>query len=666
MDRQYTYFRPKRAAAWITTIDDLLWPDINIIRKIERMAKGFADAGVDLAINYGFHTRFDFSDYFETLNGYYKNVCDELHKYGIRFMEHYSCNLVERPKPGHLYELHNSERHHVLLHKDPIAAEFAQYAGHRFRDLVEKDVRDGSNAYCVYKAEMFCHNNPGFIDMHRKYLERMLAVVPLDAMEVDDMCDYGGLTSCGCDYCRERFRRDYGRELPPLEDRDFWGDTSKPQLSWGNYDNPAFRDWVRCKTDGVHDHIRMIKEVLGDRPLMTCCSGTGPMVLNGLGLNLERFADDLDLVMLENCGMALNVTNWAGKDAEAMLQKDIAANTMGGAPAVALSYQTYEPSAYLGWALARFWGAANWGSTMVGRLSVDPGDIGTPYDLMAPTANWEDRYSPIPENSGEEAADIRIANNLLCRENGHRDENGREHWKDASGWSRACVEHNVGYRFVRFRELSDAEALLREKTPLVLANMGVVSDAQFEAIEAYLAAGGRAILKLPFGTRDEQGFLRPEPLSAKLLAKGYAGLTVTDADAEDALSAMLESGVIRPAITQTEGETTWAMRLRRNDGRFFLHILNRALKSVPHPTVRVTETHGGGQIIADIEKTNCGGRVSVILRVPVPERLELRTPERGRLAFPVETEKLADGGTKLTFDLSDITLYAVVQEKTGA
>ena len=76
MDRQYTYFRPKRAAAWITTIDDLLWPDINIIRKIERMAKGFADAGVDLAINYGFHTRFDFSDYFETLNGYYKNVCD--------------------------------------------------------------------------------------------------------------------------------------------------------------------------------------------------------------------------------------------------------------------------------------------------------------------------------------------------------------------------------------------------------------------------------------------------------------------------------------------------------------------------------------------------------------------------------------------------------------
>jgi hypothetical protein len=74
----------------------------------------------------------------------------------------------------------------------------------------------------------------------------------------------------------------------------------------------------------------MVKEILGDRPLMTCCSATGPMVLNGLGLNLERFMDNLDLLMLENCGMGVDTVLWDRKEAEALLQKNIARNKHHG------------------------------------------------------------------------------------------------------------------------------------------------------------------------------------------------------------------------------------------------------------------------------------------------------------------------------------------------
>ena len=656
---KYDYFRPKRAAAWITTIEDLLWPDNKIVKKIEKTAKGLADAGIDLAINFGFHMRFDFSDYFERLNGYYKNVCDELHKYGIRFMDHYSCNLVERPKPEDFYKLHNTHRHHVLLHKDPYSAKFAQYAGHRFHDICETDVRTGERAYCTYQAEMFCHNNPNFIDMHKKYLERMLETVPLDAMEVDDMCDYGGLTSCACDYCKDKFKKMYGHDLPPFSDKDFWGDTSLPPAQWGNYENPVFRDWIRFKTVGALEHVKMIKSVLGDRPLMTCCSATGPMALNALGLNLERLMDDLDLVMLENCGMGIDVTDWAKKDSEAMLQKDIAKQSMGGAPAVALSYQTYEPSAYLGWSLARFWGAANWGSTLVGRLCYDPGDIRPVYELMAPTANWEDRYSPIRENSGEEFVDLRLVNNLYCRENGHRDENGREHWDDVAAWSRLCVENNIGYRFVRYRELGDAAALKAEKTPLVLANMGAVSDQQYSAIKEYLADGGIAIVSLPFGTRDENGFKREIPLSEELLDAGYSNLTVIEKVDDSVVKDLIKAGKIQPTIEQTAGETGWALRMRVNEGRLFLHILNRDLEPIAHEAL--TGAFGNGRILKDFKKTNKGGEVSYLIHADIPENLELASPECGSIKKPVRAEKTKDG-IKLTFDMSDFTLYAVVQE----
>ena len=256
--------------------------------------------------------------------------------------------------------------------------------GTYFKDLCEVDIRDGSRGYArQYQMEAFCHNNPEFLDMHRKYLQRLLREVPLDGMEVDDMCDYAGLTTCGCVYCRERFRRDYGHEIPPFSDSSFWGDTTKNMLLWGNYENPVFRDWIRMKIDSVADHVRMVKSIIGNKPLMTCCSSTGPITLNSIALNLERMAPYLDLFMLENVGTNINCVDWVRMDAEAMQQKDIA-QKRGNAPAMALSYTIYEKGGYLGWCLSRFWGVANWSSTLNQRLEEDPVDAMETEDIIGP------------------------------------------------------------------------------------------------------------------------------------------------------------------------------------------------------------------------------------------------------------------------------------------
>ncbi len=67
---------------------------------------------------------------------------------------------------------------------------------------------DGGRGYAKqYQFETFCHNNPAFLDMHKKYLERLIKEVDFDGIEIDDMCDYAGLTTCGCKYCRDIYRK---------------------------------------------------------------------------------------------------------------------------------------------------------------------------------------------------------------------------------------------------------------------------------------------------------------------------------------------------------------------------------------------------------------------------------------------------------------------------
>jgi len=652
-------------SSWWCTIEDILWPEKKVSEKIKRRAEGFARAGIDTAINFGFHTRFDFSNYFGSLHGYLAEVCTELHKYGIKFMDHYSCNIVERPRGDEeLRKLHTNNRHHILLHPDTIAAEFAQYEGYRFQDICEIDIRDGSRAYNhAYSVEMFCHNNPDFRDMNKKYLKRLMTEVPMDGIQVDDMCDYGGLSTCACRYCRERFRKEYSLEIPPYEDKSFWGDTSGGIYTWGNYENPAFRDFLRMKEDSVADHVKMIKDTIGDMPLMTCCSSTGPMMLNGVSLNLERMMGSLDLVMLENCGLSVDTVNWGKMDAEALQQKDIA-DKMGNAPAIALSYTIYDPGAYLGWCLARFWGVVNWCSTLTGRLESEPEDAKEIHELIGPLNNWELQNSNLKCMDAHDVAEVRLVNNRFCKENGWRDENGQEHWNRVQAWSMELLENNVGYRFVRAEELADISALKSETTPVVMDGVACVSDAQYDAIREYLGKGGNVWLRSPFGTHDGKGFKRDIPLYEELLAAQYPGLKILHKDPHDnVLKRLIESGEFVPRIKLLSGDSRWAARLRVHPEGIVLHLMNRALEGVPHQFLR-----GAGNIpvLLDIKSGSTDNKLEYTINFTglcEPwAAVILQSPEIGSKKRAASITRVTESQIKINLDMDNVKIYGVVQQ----
>lgn len=653
-------FTPTHMASWWCSIEDLLWSEKKIIDKIKRRAGAFAEAKIDTAINFGFHFRFNFADYFGQMNGYYANVCEELHKYGIKFMDHYSCNLIARPRgKADLKRLNREHRHVVTLFSDDLAAEQAQYEGHKFNDLCQIDLRDGSRSYASqYQTDLFCHNNPAFHDMHEKYLRRLMKEVPLDAIEVDDMCDYAGPSACGCSYCRDRFKRDYGHEIPPFGQKDFWGDTSKPMLQWGNYENPVFRDWLRMKSDSVADHVKIVKQIVGDKPLMTCCSSTGPIVLNSVALILEKMAPYLDFFMLENVGTSVSGVNWVRMDAEALQQKDIA-QKRGKAPAIALSYALYAKDGYLGWCMSRFWGVGNWASSLNQGLEEDPSDCLETEALVKQPNNWEAKYSNLNYLEGKDLAEVRLVSSSYCRENGWRDEKGLEQWSKVQAWSSKLVKSNVGYRFVRSAELGDVKALCNDDTPLILDSLACISNPQFSAIKTYLARGGTVWLALPFGTHNEKGFKREVPLSEELIGSKHKNLILVDtASSNDTLEKLIQKGGFRPTIKQISGDRRWAVRIRFHENKPVLHFMNTALVAIPHPTAK---NINGTPILKDIDSKISDNKLVYEIRTKdfsLPE-LSLMSPEIGKESRKIEINSVKNGVYKLSADLSGIKIYAV-------
>jgi len=654
-------FIPRKTASWWCSLEDILWPEKKVLDKIKYRTENFAAANIDTAINFGFHVRFDFSNYFSQLHGYYAAVCEELHKNGIRFMDHYSCNHVQRPRNmDEFNKVHKNHRHHILLFHDPIAAEFAQYEGHFFKDICEVDIRDGKRGYSTnYQLEVFCHNNPSFVDMHKKYLKRLLNDVPMDGMEVDDMCDYAGLATCGCKYCRERFQKDYGHDIPPFGDKDFWGITEgKNEYSWGNYDNPVFRDWLRMKSDSVADHLAIIKETIGRIPLMTCCSSSGPIRLNAISLNLEKLSSSLDFLVLENCGISVNSTNWLKMDAEALHQRDIA-EKMGNAPTLAISYSIYKDSAYLGWALGRFWGVGNWSSTLNQRLEKDPDDAKEIYDLVKGQNLWEDKYCNLNHMKGKDYIEVRLVSNRFCRENGWRDANGYEHWDKICSWSKSLVEKSIGYRFVRSDELSDKISLCAENTPLILDGLGCISMEQFNAIRHYLQQGGPAWISLPFGTHDEKGFKREIPLST-LLDRNYSNLHIIDSATDgNPLDDIIQKALINPVITQISGNPQWAARIRTYDNKRTLHLLNTSLEGIPHDYLKNNE---GNPILEKIKFDTSDSDLIFRIRKGTINLDECRllSPELQDKTRKVTINNDSHSYYDIHLDLSGIGIYAVV------
>ncbi|HET6487596.1 MAG TPA: hypothetical protein VFH83_14310 [Spirochaetia bacterium] len=660
-------FYPRRLASWWTVLEDILYPEKRIRDKILRRAEGLAEARIDSVVQFGFHTRFDFIPYFGALHAYHAAVAEELHRFGIRFIEHFSCNVIARPRDAADRErYHRAQRHHVALYPDLVARPTLAYEGYRVDSLRSVTVTTGLPSYAAqYQCELLCHANPDFRAMTQAYLRRYLSEVPVDGIEVDDMAIYDGFLSCGCQHCRERFRRETGLELPPVDDRRFWGDTSRSPLLWGNYDNPDFRAWVQMRLAATSEHFGLIRQTVGSHlRLTTCSSNTGPILMNAFGMRYESLAAQVNLILLENNGIDVSAADWPRTEPEAMLQKSYA-QSRGGLPVVALSYANCADGAYLGWAIARFWGVSNWTSTLVQGLAEDPPGLLESSQYVAAFNRWDLENGDLDVREIAPATEVYLAYSRHGKENGLRLPDGRDVWERISQWSRALLARNVSYQFIREDTLGDA--MERLEAPVILESCACLSDRQADGIIEHARRGGRLILRGPLGTRDENGRDRERRVMEELMALGPPpGVTVVGSgEPGELVDGLIHQGRIRPAIRASDPSSGYVARLHAYAGRAVLHLLNTLLEGVPDPRT-TDEWATANAMLSGIRSLDPTPRLVLeidfsLLGCAVWRNPRLRSPEvTGDL--PLGFRRLDAGRCRLDVDLSRLRLYAMVAE----
>jgi hypothetical protein len=382
--------------------------------------------------------------------------------------------------------------------------------------------------------------------------------------------------------------------------------------------------------------------------------------LNSVALSYENAIEHCDWVMLENCGLTVDKANWAAGEPEAMLQKAIARNKSDGkTPTLALSYYLYKDGAYLGWAIARFWGVTNWSSTHSTGVNDDPGDLKEEADLIGPLNRWESAHPDLGTRC--DITEVRLVFLRAVRDNGWRDDRGLGHWERVRRWSLALLDRNIGYRFVLSSELEE-EKFLAEDSPLILDGCAHLTERQATLIERFLRRGGRVWIVPPLGIGDAQGQVRSVSLLDRLLGDKTLkhSFTLIDPNWESARVADLVERELSPLIRVEDPGNVWAIRPRRQGSTMSLHILNRCLRGQAHPTVTVR----GGK--ADILKTFSSQAWSGPLVVEVDEcsnvtwaRPTLISPE---LDSPrsIKMERTCDGKIRLTISTEGIRLYAQV------
>lgn len=408
----------------------------------------------------------------------------------------------------------------------------------------------------------------------------------------------------------------------------------------------------------------MVREVIGpDKILMTCCSSSGPLRLNGMGLSAEEWVDVVDWITMENVGLAPRSAQWPGIEAEAMLHKGVAASkSAAGAPAITISYFTYPDGAYLGWAISRYWSVGNWATTLWGRLPVDPPDGKEEAELVRPYNQWELGH-PL-EAPGSDVCDLQLAFIRASRDNGWRDAHARDSWQRASRWSEYLTRHNVGYQILTTRDLEAAPPRLSPSLPLVLDGCAHVSDRVYQTLRDFASRGGRLWVAPPLGDHTELG--RPRTKSVLELLQGDKALRerVLLLDPElgpENLAELIRKGQFAPRIHPISGPAGWSARLRVHGSRLCLHLLNGRLQGEPHPTV----VGGRGEPILYRISTE-PVREPLVLEVdcsglPSLAQATLQSPDLST-SRPVAIEDSGKGRVRLAIDLGGVRLYAMVVE----
>ena len=479
-----------RAISWWINWEDLSWPNEDIADKFRyRADKAFASK-VNMAVIFGAHFRWDFMPLWNCLHDMLAFIAEELHARNIKLFDHHSSVLTHRySNKEEMLAMRRENRHHVpFAPSRDIAAEWT-FNGSKFNDWRMIDVRTGKPVWLEqYTAEEFCFNNPDFVSAYLIYVKRLVAETGIDGLMSDDGIFYSGFTSCGCQYCREKFINEYGLELPPATDLSFWG----------NWQNETFKNWIEMRYRSTGDFAVRIKEVLPkDFPFMTCCSTSYNAVCNNAGMTYSEFVRGCNMVILEMCGNTPNIDGFLNTQLAAQMHH-LAIARENNTPCLGLGYGYSQATASLIWAFNKFLGSDCWFSTKKGRLGLPDSilsELPDDTEIIGKCYSYEADHPELFYN--QSSANIAI----------YFSQNTRNYY---GGY---ITDYDIDYQKVcdyLFTNGYDTDIVCNipesgQYKILVMASVACLDEAEIAALDKWITQGGILLASGPLGIFDKLG-----------------------------------------------------------------------------------------------------------------------------------------------------------------
>jgi len=482
----------KRLATWWITWEDLNWPSPDNMDKIKARAEKLAQANVTDVVIFGTHFRWDYLPFFPLLHDYLAEVAEQLHQRGLRLIDHHSVNLIHRYSS-------REEMRHVMLHSGPHlpfspsweAAASWEYNGSKLNDWRMLDVKTGKPLwYPQYASEGFCLRNPEFIEAYQQYVKTLLADTGIDGLMADDPIHYMQYHSCACPHCREELKKRTGVDLPPIEDQGFWG----------NWDNPAWKEWIDLRFDATGNFMKAVAEVLPDGFLLCSCgansAGAG---MPNVASDARKFLEGANYVNLEMSGntppykndrVTVNVPVTVRLISASHHQ---AAAREKGVRCYGTGYGFTEPSANIIWAVNKILDADCWFSTLKARLGLPNHILKTlpdEGDVIGRAFTYEKEHPELFD--GEQIGQLAVYFSYETRNHTCFGNMGRGYARDYHKTLKALFSGGISAHTI-FDFPADAE-----EYPVVLLPSALsMTGKEQAAAAAYLAAGGKIVATGP-------------------------------------------------------------------------------------------------------------------------------------------------------------------------
>ncbi|MBI4026964.1 MAG: hypothetical protein HY360_18410, partial [Verrucomicrobia bacterium] len=354
------------------------------------------------------------------------------------------------------------------------------------------DIVTDKPIFSSYKLYATCLNNDDFWSSYMRRLEELFKGVPMDGVMVDEIEFWGDYT-CGCRFCRDKFKQATGHEIPYGRDKTFFG----------NLGNPACRAWLKWRTKMIQERNLEIRALMekymsagGFYPAYNCnLTACGSYGAAGFGFGgIETLLAYSNAIGLESEPINFKYYyEWPVVLADMKYLKAVAGK-LEADPWV-YSY----PSEYGDYVcvsfLAMCMGAAQWCGG-----EHNPDEFVT--QARKPILQWAAKYQDLLGNTRPFAnTGVLFSTNtrLMSRE-------GEDHTRGYVGTCQALADAHVSYKVVLDQDLPSGG--LQDLQTLVMFNTACVRADALDGIERFVRDGGTLIASGNVALTDEHGQAR--------------------------------------------------------------------------------------------------------------------------------------------------------------